>query len=123
MAALGHVGVRLDPLKRDWSCRRSQIGLAGRWAAWRRGWMLVPSDAGRALFWWWAVAWVPHNLGPLPPNCGCCGLKERVSWLLRKRGFAEARPWGIAHPLRPQALSGSICKDVQLGHTIKKPSH
>ena len=68
-------------LKRDRSCRRS-AWLGRR----RRGWTLVPSDAGRAFFGGGGMC-VAQLRAP-SPNCGCCGFKVRVSRLLRKRGFA-----------------------------------
>ena len=55
----------------------------------------MPSDAGRAFLVGVACVCVAQ-LRPPTPNCGFCGFKVRVSLLLRKRGFAEARPWGIA---------------------------
>eukprot|EP00966_Prymnesium_polylepis_P159482 3685652-Prymnesium_polylepis.1 len=72
-------------------------GAGGRWCP--------LTDAGRAVSWWGGRGFHTTYRAP-SPNCGCCGFKERVSLLLRKRGFAEARPWGIAS-------AGSMYKDVQ----------
>jgi hypothetical protein len=63
----------------------------------------VPSDTGGAFLvvcvltgYEDAALCVSHNCRGPSPNGGLCVFKVRVSLLLRKRGFAEARPWGIA---------------------------